>query len=72
MNDDDITLKFTGDLAKQIKQLQKELECDDPSELVRKALALLMLSKGRQVKLENPRRETVIIDDFKDLDPIKD
>lgn len=67
---DDINLKFTGELANQIRQLQQEMNCSDPSEVVRKALALLMISKGKQVKLESASsRQTVIIDDFVDLEP---
>ncbi len=62
MSHDNVAFVLPPNLSKEVKRIQKEMQLSSPGKVIVKALALLQLSMGRKVKLEEKKKELTIKD----------
>ncbi len=62
MTDDNVAFVLPPNLSKEVKRMQKEMDLNSPGGVILKALALLQMSMGRKVKLEEKKKQLVIKD----------
>lgn len=63
---DSLTIKFQGDAYKKLCEIRESLhDADGPDDVVEIALALLLKTKGKKIKLESDDGETVVAEVWK-------
>jgi len=63
---DSLTIKFQGEAYKKLHEISKKLQdANGPDDVVSIALALLLKTEGKKVKLERDDGETVIAEIWK-------
>lgn len=68
-----ITIHFTGEIAEQLKELQKKLKAESEIKVIRMALAMLITSLGKKVEIKDEdKKEKYEIDSLKSAKPLEE
>lgn len=59
-----VSLTFSGDASQQIGDLMARLHTDDINEVVKRAIALLVSAKGKDILLRDPKTGSAEAVDF--------
>jgi Arc/MetJ-type ribon-helix-helix transcriptional regulator len=69
-NDDGITIKMTGQFARQIREMQQKLGAKSEMEVIRQGLTLLYYAIGKEIKIHKEgSKESLVFDQFKNTKP---